>query len=138
MITTHTIVNVNAENIGVDAGLIIVGCTSYLKHVPSPSMKALKKLGKVFKVQPGKYNVSWRIPDSWNGEIKGNNETLEIKEDLFVVDPCYVIGTRSNEDWSKWLEDTDYGNKIDSEKAFVISSMGDGCYEVELRLEKIS
>jgi hypothetical protein len=123
------------DNVGVDAGIIIVSCMSYLEDCkdtkpPKPSL--------VREVDNGTYEVCWAIPNTWNGSISGK-ETIKVTSgEIFVTDPCYVIAIGEHEDWMDWLDETDYGNHVPSEKAFSIDSMGgDGRYQVILILEKI-
>lgn len=126
-----------ANNIGVDAGLIIVADMDYLKTV-THDLKEFTRLGKSFKVPNGKYNVHYEIADTWNGPVSGS-ETLDVTGgSIFVIDPCYIIGKPKHEDWLAWLNATEYGENLKSGKAFTIHSMGgDGEYRVELELEKI-
>jgi len=134
--------NILAEDIGVDAGMIMVADLGYLNDVPKRDDP--DKLGQVFKVKNGIWNVSWFIRDTWNGSISGESRLHVKSGKIFVCDPCYVIGTpdddeyvtRDNDPWIKWLEANDYGRDIHSRKAFVIDEMGgDGCYNVNLNME---
>ena len=137
-----------ADNIGVDAGMIMVADMDYLKDVPRRATP--KKLGKIFKgIKKGVYKVNWSIPDTCMGDIEGHNETLIVTSGtIFICDPCYIIGdkddkiikkTKKNKDsWLEWLEKTDYGRDIKDNRAFIINEMGgDGCFEVTLELEQI-
>ena len=125
--------NIVAENIGVDAGLIMVGDFNSLSGF-NPNFKELKRLGKEFKVPNGYYRVSWSIGDTWNGDIQGV-EFLEVTSGkIFICDPCYLV---ADSKWDKWLDKTNYGEDLDNDNAFIISSMGgDGSYLVNLTLEK--
>lgn len=124
--------NLVAKDIGVDAGMIMVADLSYLKEVSKRANP--DKLGEVFDVKNGEYVVSWTIPETWNDKISGVESLKITSGKIFVCDPCYVIG-KNHKAWIKWLEATEYGEDIESDKAFVISSMGgDGCYEVQLEL----
>jgi hypothetical protein len=123
-----------ADDIGVDAGMIMVADLGYLETVPKRDDP--NTLGKVFKVRNGIYEASWVIPDTWNGRISGKKTLRVSSGKIFVSDPCYVIGGESDE-WMEWLEATDYGEKLRTSRAFVIDEMGgDGCYEVILDLKK--
>ena len=129
-----------ADKIYVDAGLILVADTSYLKDMgcTKEDLKELKRLGKTFPVKNGKYKVAWAIKNTWNGDIEGNKEIEISGSGLFVVDPCYIFQNGNQERWEKWLNDNSYGDNIQSNKAFSVSSMGgDGCYKVEITLENI-
>jgi hypothetical protein len=132
-----------AKCIGVDAGMIIVCDYSYFKK-DRDDLNALK-LGDVFEVPNGKYKVKYEIPNTWpelfGGEVcEGNNETLKVTSGkIVVIDPCYVIAAKLDHDgWIAWLDETSYGETLNTDKAFIISSMGgDGCYDVYLNLTKI-
>jgi hypothetical protein len=119
-----------ANNIDVDAGMILVGCSDYLKDVPTEDHP--KNTGKILEVPNKIYTVNWRIRDTWNGDIRGSAEIMVRSGKIFVSDPCYFI---ADEEWQTWLDDTDYGRDLKSDKVFMIDDMGgDGCYEVELEL----
>ena len=124
-----------AEDIDVDAGMIIVADKAYMKEVPNRN--DMGPTGCVFKVPVGKYKVRWAIRETWNDAIEGT-ESLEVTSGkIFVTDPCYVIGD-SHDGWMKWLEATDYGKKLDTPLAFIIDEMGgDGTYKVKLVLERL-
>lgn len=125
-----------ATNIGVDAGMIIVADISYLEGIKHD--KDGLGLGKTFKVPNGKYKVHYSIPETWNGPLEGNEELIVTGGEIFVVDPCYVIGKPEHEDWLDWLNKTDFGRNLNSNKAFILDEMGgDGCYEVRLELERL-
>ena len=144
-----------AENIGVDAGLIMVADIAYAKDVKKFGfcMKELKRLGKIFEVPNGRYKVEYRIPymrEDDDGNLMEDEDICSGHEELtvtggkvFIVDPCYPIGKDAKgnhvgDKWGEWLTDTDFANELHSEKAFTISSMcGDGGYEVHLTLEKV-
>lgn len=116
------------ENIGVDAGMIMICDKIYYRYRD-------ELLGQVIKVPNGRYKVNWRIRDTWNGDIKGRNEDLDvISGEIMVSDPCYQI---DDNEWQDWLDKTDFGNDT-REGTFIIDSMGgDGSYDLELKLEKI-
>lgn len=134
-----------AENIGVDAGMIMVADLSYLETCPSPDVSKLYRLGEAYEVPNGKYMISWKIKETWHGKISGEKEINITSGKLIIVDPCYVIGQAKHDDWIKWLKDnlSDKNNPNSdivpqSDKAFIIQEMGgDGCYKVELKLKKI-
>ena len=133
-----------AESIGVDAGLIIVADIGYAKDVKKFGFcrAELKRLGEIFKVPNGHYNVSYGIADTWNGPVSGSAVIKVTGGAIFVCDPCYPIGKdakgKHTDGWGQWLSDTEFGENLHTDKAFTISSMGgDGCYNVELVLEKI-
>jgi hypothetical protein len=120
-----------AEDIGVDAGMIIVADMSYFNDI-SFKWDGLE-LGKKFELENGFYKVKYNINNTWNGPIEGV-ETIEIiSGEIVVIDPCYII-----KDWNKWLNKTDYGDDINSDSAFIIDSMGgDGVYDVKFTMENI-
>lgn len=136
--------NMTAKGIGVDAGMIIVADIGYAKDVKKFGFcrAALKNLGEVFKVPNGKYKVRYEIEDTWNGPVDGSEVLRVTGGALFICDPCYPIGKNAKGEhvgnkWGEWLSDTDYGENLKTDKAFTINSMGgDGCYDVELTLEK--
>ena len=127
--------NIIAKNIGVDAGLIMIGDFASLDGF-NPDFKELKRLGKEVKVPNGHYRVDWSIKNTYNGDIEGF-DFLEVKSGkIFICDPCYLV---ADSKWDKWLDETNSGDDIDSDNAFVISSMGgDGSYTVNLELVKIN
>ena len=130
-----------AEDIGVDAGIIMVADLSYLDDVPKRDDPS--KLGKVFKVKNGIYEVGWFIRNTWNGSVSGRSRLHVKSGKIFVCDPCYVIGDGVDDNdpenlWGAWLDNTDYAKDIRSMKAFIIDEMGgDGCYDVNLNMEFI-
>ena len=122
------------DNIGVDAGMIMVADLSYLDQFEDRGNPAVDG-GEVIEVPKGVHKIKWAIKDTWNGSISGEEEIHVSSGKIFVCDPCYVIGHKSHENWMKWLDDTEYGEDIQGSNAFVINEMGgDGEYKVELRL----
>ena len=118
-------INLNLNDINVDAGMIIVSDVDYIKKY-NPFNTT------VYDVPVGNYKVKWCIPSSWNGRLSGTSELKVTSGKIVVVDPCYVI---DDVGWSHWLTVTDYGRDIKSQSAFIIDSMGgDGVYNVELKL----
>ena len=136
---------ITADGIGVDAGMIMIADINYSKEVKKFGFckKELKRLGKTFDVPNGKYRVRWSIEETWNGSISGTEELTVTGGKIFVCDPCYPIGNDKDgepdgDKWIDWLNYTDYGKEMNTEKAFVIDEMGgDGEYVVELSLEKV-
>jgi len=132
-----------AKKVGVDAGMIIVCDSDYfLKNFDDIEFPN-NNLAFTKKVKNGKYNVDWKIDNTWKGYISGQ-ATLNITGGVIVVvDPCYVIahcknGEHNQTQWMKWLNSTNYGDNLESDKAFVISSMGgDGEYNVKIEMVKI-
>ena len=142
--TMDRIRNLVADGIGVDAGIIMVGCRSYLDSVPKRRGSKPERTGKVFKVANGNYKIRWKIPHTWNGSKQGTKRITISSGELFVSDPCYLIGNygKGYNTWCKWLDehyfnpkDQNGKNVFESDKAFVIDSMGgDGEYIVEMEL----
>jgi hypothetical protein len=119
-----------ADGIGVDSGLIIVADLTYFTEPFKDPTDGCR-----FNVPKGLYDVSWSIPRTWNGSIKGK-ATLEVTSgQIIICDPCYLIPGGL---WSAWLKKTDMGENLKSTKAFPIDKMGgDGCYKVSLTLKKL-
>lgn len=139
-----------ATNIGVDAGMVIIACMNYRKDVKKFGFcnKELKRLGKVFNVSNGKYKVKWHTDyedyeDDVYEKLEGYGELSVTSGKVFVIDPCYVIGNDKNgkyikDKWGDWLNLTDYGRNIDTNKAFILDAIhDDGCYDIVFELEKI-
>lgn len=143
-----------AHGINVDAGIIMVGCLSYLDTIDKrKDMNGVEVDGDVFDVPNGKYDISWKIKNTWNGSIRGH-ETIEVTSGkIFICDPCYIIGNttgkgkKKKDTWLNWLHE-DYwrsaetnqtgDNNLISDKVFCIDEMGgDGEYKVELSLTKV-
>jgi hypothetical protein len=137
-----------AYGVGVDAGMIILGDLDYSKEVNKFgfSIPELKKLGQIFNVPTnGKYEVKWKL--FFEEDEKEKYESLEdingsgiinvTSGKIFIVDPCYVIGTKGGK-WGDWLNATDYGNAINSDKAFLLEGIhDDGCYNIEFYMKLI-
>jgi len=123
-----------AKDIGVDSGMIMVADLTYLDQFKDRGDPAVDG-GKVIKVSKGVHKVKWAIKNTHNGDIKGEEELNVSSGKIFVCDPCYIIGHSKHENWRSWLNETDYGEDIQTNNAFIIDSMGgDGEYKVELRL----
>jgi hypothetical protein len=130
-----------ANNIGVDAGLILIADYNYLKNKnPTKSdLKELKRLGKTLTVKNGSYKVSWSIGSTWNGAIHGTGHLNITSGKVIVVDPCYVLQNGNQERWMKWLEENDYGRDVSGTNAFILDEMGgDGLYTVVLDFERVN
>ena len=127
-----------AKDIGVDAGVIMIGDIEYLDQVSKKDDP--ETWGRIFNVEPGTYKIDWVIDDTWNGDIHGSAEIKIQSGTMFVCDPCYIIGEErpDKDEWMDWLNKTDYCRNLQTDLVFVIDSMGgDGNYEVELNLTKI-
>ena len=130
--------NLVADDIGVDSGMIIIADIGYL-DITEKTKKRLS-LGKVFDVPNGTYRFNYSIPHTWNGPVKGDTTLTITNGKLVVIDPCYVIqiGKKSQKDWLAWLDKTEYGKNLKDSRAYIIDSMGgDGCYKVKLTLKKV-
>jgi hypothetical protein len=123
-------------NVCVDAGMIMVGDLGYLDTVDKKADPGSQHLGRVFDIENGVHDVKWRIKNSWNGDV-GGQQTIEIKSGkLFICDPCYIIG-KTHESWAKWLDDTAFGKNIDHDGVFIIDNTGgDGQFKVELDIDE--
>ena len=124
------------RNVGVDAGVIAV-CdrNHYIKHGGDIDKQVIDgtPLSQVIKVEPGKYLVSWKIPQSWNGPISGKANLEVTTGEVVVSDPCYCI----KNNWAQYLNKTGYCEK-NLEDCFYINEMGgDGVYTVNLNFKKI-
>jgi len=122
------------KNVGVDAGMIMVADMDYLndqkKRVPFSVEPIIRK------VKNGIYTVAWSIKNTWNGDIDGWDTLKVTSGEIFISDPCYVIGGTSDEEWMEWLTKTVYGDDLDDDRAFIIASMGgDGSYNLKLDFE---
>ena len=115
------------KDVGVDAGMIMISDINYYKKYEKRSYID-SNLSKIIKIKPGIYKVNWNIDNTWNGNISGSG-IVEIESgEMIVSDPCYCI----NNNWDKWLEDTNYG-KIKSDNCIFIDQMGgDGSYNINL------
>jgi hypothetical protein len=120
-----------AYGVGVDAGMIILGDLDYNREVKKFgfSMPELKKLGQIFNVPNGKHEIKWKIfvEEDEKGkyeyeDLKGSGIINVTSGKIFIVDPCYVIGTKGDK-WADWLNTTDYGNAINSDKAFLLEGI---------------
>lgn len=122
-----------AKNIGVDSGTILLADKDFygIDHE-----EIGKKFQKVFLVEPGKYNVKWNIYDTLDGDVEGEGIINITSGKLVVSDPCYIVPT--DEGWDKLLEITNYFRKSPEGTVVVDKMGGDGTYDVEMVLEKIS
>jgi hypothetical protein len=129
--------DVTITGVGVDAGLIMVADPEYLEKFPH--IHPIKShSAQLVPVSNGRYRVNWRIENTWNGSISGTEELVITSGEIFVSDPCYLIGRDDHDDWMNWLDHTDYGDNVTDNNAFMINEMGgDGCYDVELFLNKV-
>lgn len=122
-----------AKNIGVDSGTILLADKDFYG---ADHEEIGKKFQKVFKVEPGNYKVKWNIVDTLDGDVEGEGVVNITSGKLVVSDPCYIITT--DEEWEKLLETTNYFKKEPKGTVVLDSMGGDGIYDVEMILEKIS
>jgi hypothetical protein len=124
---------INTKDVGVDAGLIIIADLDYFKK--REGYKFEERLSFVHDVDPGEYQVEWKIKDTWNGPVEGVG-TLKVTSGKVVVsDPCYLVqDTKGKDNWGKMLDETDFF-QTSPEGTVVLDKMGgDGCYNVNIRL----
>lgn len=120
-----------AKNIGVDSGTILLADKDFYGADQKPIEK---KFQKVFRVEPGMYEVKWNIAKTMMGDVGGIGEVCITSGKLVVSDPCYIV---PEDKWVKLLEDTNYF-KNEPKGTVVLDKMGgDGIYNVEIVLEKI-
>ena len=136
----NKIISLVADNIGVDAGIIIVCDLQYLQDKSDlPDVKFLTKmtnLGQILNVPNGKYDLKWSIEDTYNGPVNGQAKIEITTGKLAVIDPCYVIGARNHESWLGWL-DQEFDHRPIANVTILDSMGGDGCYKVEIELTPI-
>jgi len=125
-----------ADSIGVDAGLIAVADWDYYTQYKldgenrqdTPPWHLMHEV----EVTPGKYDICWRIKNTWNGAIEGKGIVDCPSGRLIVCDPCYLT-----DDWERWLQDSNFG-QTDIDGIIIIDQMGgDGVYDVALSMKKL-
>ena len=125
-------IRIIAENIDVEAGIILISDRDYYKKYKS-KFNVNDCLGKLFKVPIGTYEVDWRIRHTWHGDIEGT-DIIEISSGKMVVsDPCYHI----EGEWKRFISETDYARDIQPGNIILDDMGGDGTYEVELNLTEV-
>ena len=123
--------NFVANNIAVDAGLILISDKDYYGDSHEPIGRNYQK---TFIVKPGKYNLRWKIENTWNGDVEGEGIVNVTSGKLIVSDPCYII---KDDEWIPTLEKTNYFEN-EPEGTVVLDSMGgDGTYDVEIQMERV-
>jgi hypothetical protein len=126
----------NIKGIPVDSGLIMI-CDK--DHYKKYNYKRNVLLVHEIDVPKGSYKIDWHIPDSHNGDIRGNNILKVTTGKIIVGDPCYSIDDKKNNKtvekaWDSWLKDTNYGMNP-PKGCVVISEMGgDGKFDIHLEL----
>lgn len=118
------------KNIGVDAGLILVSDKDFYKKYNG---EINNYLCKKIKIEKGEYEVNWRIPKTWNGNVNGSGILKVTSGEVIISDPCYHF---NDSQWDKLLDIYDFFN-TDPDGCLVLQSMGgDGEYNVYLNLKK--
>lgn len=129
---------VNFNDIGVDAGMIIICDKDHFKNY---NYVENLKISKKILLEKGDYVVNYIIPESWNGEISGVKTLKVTSGEVIISDPCYCVGKSNNkfpfDCWDKWLDDYNYGDTIPDGCILIDSMGGDGRYELELNFEFI-
>ena len=126
------------KDIGVDAGMIMICDESYYQKY---NYTKDLRISKEFTIKNGTYNCNWNIPKTWNGDVDGNGILRVTSGKVIVSDPCYCIGgiddDFDNDGWTRWLDDTNYGENIPDGTLILQSMGGDGVYTVHLKLEEL-
>jgi len=122
------------KNVGVDAGLIMVGDTSYFTTMFPNEQIFPNRLAQVISVTPGQYKVDWSIKNTWNGNINGTFNLNVTSGQVFISDPCYLIEDQKT--WCKYLDDTEFCEKLPGNAAIINEMGGDGSYDVSLNFCK--
>lgn len=120
---------IEVKDVGVDAGIIMICDKRYYDKYEG---KIDSRLSKVVPLDPGSYNIKWKIPDSWRGPLEGSGVVNVDSGSLIVSDPCYCIKDKL---WIEWLNIIKYGNKPEEETIIINSMGGDGRYEVQLEIQ---
>jgi hypothetical protein len=116
------------KDVGVDAGMIMISDIDHYKKYENDYDIDLN-LSQLIRIKPGTYRVNWNINNTWNGDISGSGIVKIESGEMIISDPCYCI---HDNNWDKWLEDTNYG-KIEPDNSIIIDQMGgDGSYDINL------
>ena len=116
------------KDVGVDAGMIMISDIDHYKKYEKRSYID-SNISKIIKIKPGTYRINWNIDNTWNGDISGSGIVKIESGEMIISDPCYCI---YDNNWDKWLEDTNYG-KIEPDNSIIIDQMGgDGSYDINL------
>jgi len=126
----YNIESMTVYNLGVDAGLIIIADLDYFKN--RPGYKYEEQLSSLHDINPGLYEVEWRIKNTPNGTVEGSGILKVTSGKVVVSDPCYLIDNESNH-WEDLLNETNFFQKV-PEGTVVLDKMGgDGCYDVNIK-----
>jgi hypothetical protein len=116
------------SNICVDAGCFVVGDRDwFLSKNANPLLMRNDEGMYVVRCEPGRYNVHYVLPHSWDGR-KSDTKRINISSgELWIVDACYVI---EEDDWIKFIDD----NYLDEDDTghFTVHTGGDGKFDLEL------
>jgi len=128
--------NFSFENVGVDGGNITVILLSSIPHAKDIDLKEFETI----PIKKGKYKLSFRIPDCWNGDLRLEGYINAKKDDVLVVaDCCYWLEDYNDGDYDyDWFE-TKYSSGADMHgEGLYCGTGGDGCFNVEISLEKVN
>jgi hypothetical protein len=115
--------------VGVDAGMIMICDQDYYEKYKG---FIDNRISKTIDVPTARYDVSWMIPESWNGTVSGKGVLDVTSGKVIISDPCYVI---PGERWDEWLKDTNMGENPPAGTLILDNMGGDGEYRVFLELE---
>jgi len=122
------------KGVSVDAGMIMVGDTSYFTTMFPNDQIFPNRLAQLITVPPGLYLVEWNIKKTHCGNIKGDATLLVTSGQVFISDPCYLI--QDHNIWCKYLDETNFCENLPG-NTFIINEMGgDGEYNVGLNFIK--
>ena len=121
--------NFKVSGVGVDSGTIMICDESYYEKY---GYKFDERLSFKKKVPNGRYNCSWNIKETWNGDVDGDG-ILEVTTGVVIIsDPCYCV-----DHWDQLLNESDTLFNT-PEGTVVLDKMGgDGEYEVNISLQRI-
>jgi hypothetical protein len=122
------------QEVGVDAGLIIISDLDWFKN--KPGYKFEERLSYIYDIEPGDYHVDWKINETWNGKVKGSGILKVTSGKIVVSDPCYLIDHEANH-WGDILDETDFFQTAPEGMVVLDKMGGDGCYDVDIKLKKL-
>jgi len=121
-------------NVGVDAGMIVIADLDWFKK--KPGYKFEDKLSSLHDIEPGDYQVNWKINETYNGKVKGSGVLKVTSGKVVVSDPCYLIDHEANH-WGDLLDETNFFQSPPDGMLVLDSMGGDGCYDVDIKLKKL-